>query len=112
MFKSEVIKKTLNPTWAVATTGMQQLCNGDPYRPLLIECFDWNADGSNELIGSVTTSVDDLAKRVHTGVRGLIAAVALSCLDLSSLALSRPHCPPPFRSCLSCGSGATAVGPP
>ena len=41
MFKTEVIMKTLNPTWRVATASMQQLCNGDPYRNVLIECFDW-----------------------------------------------------------------------
>ncbi len=62
MFKSEVIRNNLNPSWKVLQMSMQQLCNGDPHRPLLIECFDWNKDGKHEIIGAVTTSLDALAQ--------------------------------------------------
>lgn len=35
----------------------------------MVQVFDWNKDGSHELIGSATTSVDDLSKRATSGDR-------------------------------------------
>jgi hypothetical protein len=69
VFKTEVVKDNLNPTWRTIVTTMQRLCNGDPYRPVLVECFDWDADGSHELIGSVQTSLDDIMQRAASGAR-------------------------------------------
>ena len=63
VMKTEVIKGNLNPTWKSIQVTMQQLCNGDPYRPLLIECFDWNASGELKLIGQTQMSLDDLMKK-------------------------------------------------
>lgn len=63
VYKTEVVMNNLNPVWAPVVASLQQLSNGDPYRPLLIECFDWDSDGSHDLIGSVQTSVADLCRR-------------------------------------------------
>ncbi len=60
---------TATVQWKPATTSMQIMCNGDPYRPVLLEVFDWNKDGSQDLIGSATTSVDDLNRRATSGER-------------------------------------------
>ncbi len=59
----------LNPSFKPIITTMQRLCNGDPYRPVLIECFDWDKDGSHELIGNCRTSLDDLVQRSQSGER-------------------------------------------
>ena len=59
----------LNPTWKPVVLSMQRLCNGDPYRPLQIECLDWDRDGSHDLIGVVSTTLDDLTKRAQSGER-------------------------------------------
>eukprot|EP01028_Stygiella_incarcerata_P010829 TRINITY_DN583_c0_g1_i1.p1 TRINITY_DN583_c0_g1~~TRINITY_DN583_c0_g1_i1.p1 ORF type:complete len:565 (-),score=145.11 TRINITY_DN583_c0_g1_i1:129-1823(-) len=58
--KTEVIKKNLNPQWAKFSVPIVQLCNGDEYRPLLFEVFDWNKSGKHELIGSFSASLTDL----------------------------------------------------
>lgn len=42
VFKSEVIRKELNPRWKLFEISLQQLCNGDLHRPLRFEVFDWN----------------------------------------------------------------------
>ncbi len=60
---------TATVQWKPATTSMQMMCNGDPYRPVLLEVFDWNKDGTHDLIGSATTSVDDLNRRATSGDR-------------------------------------------
>ncbi len=69
VFKTEVVKDNLNPTWKPIITTMQRLCNGDPYRPVLLECLDWDKDGSHDLIGSATSSLDDLLRRAGSGER-------------------------------------------
>ncbi len=69
VYKTEVVKNNLSPTWRTVVTTMQRLCNGDAYRPVLIECFDWDSDGSHELIGSVQTSLDDVMRRAASGER-------------------------------------------
>ena len=39
---------------------MTQLCNGDIYRPLRLEIFDWDSDGGHDIMGTVDCSVNDL----------------------------------------------------
>jgi len=59
-FKSEVIKNESNPTWNEIQVSIQQLANGDVYRPLLVECLDYDRSGTHQLIGSYQTSVQKL----------------------------------------------------
>eukprot|EP00898_Chlorokybus_atmophyticus_P000712 jgi/Chlat1/1641/Chrsp127S01948 len=57
VFKTEVLRNTLNPTWAPMKVTLQQLCNSDYDRPLVLECFDWDRAGDHDLIGEVQTSL-------------------------------------------------------
>jgi len=58
--ESEYLLKNLNPKWKLANLNVQKLCNGDPVRPLKIEVYDWNSNGSHVLIGEVHTSMQGL----------------------------------------------------
>ncbi|KAL0488601.1 hypothetical protein AKO1_015697 [Acrasis kona] len=61
--KTEVHKNTLNVSFAPFQITLQHLCNGDNFRTLRIECFDWNKSGSAELIGAIETSLDTMLKQ-------------------------------------------------
>lgn len=41
---------------------MVRLCNGDVYRPLMIEVWDYDDDGKHDFMGQVATSVDSMLK--------------------------------------------------
>ncbi|KAK7102331.1 copine-8-like [Littorina saxatilis] len=60
--RTEVIKNTLNPTWHPLTVPVRQLCNGDYDRSIRVEVFDWNRDGSHEIIGEFTTNMRTLSQ--------------------------------------------------
>ncbi|KNC75469.1 hypothetical protein SARC_12005, partial [Sphaeroforma arctica JP610] len=57
VYKTDVIKNNLNPNWKRFTIPFQTLANGDRERTLRIDVVDWNADGSEDHIGTVYTSV-------------------------------------------------------
>eukprot|EP00727_Mastigamoeba_balamuthi_P013878 m51a1_g9112 hypothetical protein (734) ;mRNA; r:115041-117983 len=59
--QTEVIKNTLNPRWRPLVVSAQRLCNGDPDRELVVECWDWNRSGSHEIIGTARTRLRELA---------------------------------------------------
>jgi len=65
-FKTEVRKQNLNPTWSPIEVGIQQLCNADVERRIGIDCYDWDYDGSHDLIGSCVTSVSHLLSLVSS----------------------------------------------
>ncbi|KAI9032193.1 copine-8 [Hyaloraphidium curvatum] len=49
--KTEVIKNTLDPVWQPFKLKLDVLCGGDVNRMLRFECFDWDRDGTHDLIG-------------------------------------------------------------
>ncbi|EGD81311.1 hypothetical protein PTSG_11347 [Salpingoeca rosetta] len=57
---TEVVKKTLDPTWRPFTITVGELCNGDYTRPLKFDVFDWDSDGGHDLIGSAESTLNDL----------------------------------------------------
>eukprot|EP00043_Microstomoeca_roanoka_P010274 m.97645 g.97645 ORF g.97645 m.97645 type:complete len:520 (+) comp14838_c0_seq2:31-1590(+) len=57
---TEVIKKTLNPTWKPFVVALAELCNGDYDRPLKFDTYDWDSDGGHDLIGSFETTLRTL----------------------------------------------------
>ncbi len=61
--KTEIIKNTLNPTWRPFPVLVRSLCNGDVERTIKVECFDWDSDGSHDLIGIFTTNM----RQISTG---------------------------------------------
>ncbi|RUS84077.1 hypothetical protein EGW08_008189 [Elysia chlorotica] len=60
--RTEVIKKTLNPTWRPFCISIRSLCNGDYDRAIKVECHDWDADGGHDYIGSFVTTVRELSR--------------------------------------------------
>merc|ERR1719322_900443 len=58
--RTEVIKNTLDPKWATIEMSSRSLCNGDEFRDIKFDVFDWNRSGSHEIIGSFHTNVHNL----------------------------------------------------
>lgn len=58
--KTEVVKKTLNPSWRPFSLKVFTLCGGNFDRPLKVECYDWDSDGRHDFIGSFTTTLNEL----------------------------------------------------
>ncbi|TRY91499.1 hypothetical protein DNTS_029474 [Danionella cerebrum] len=61
--RTEVIKNNLNPSWKKFTVLLHTFCSGDLNKP--IKCYDYDSDGSHDLIGVFQTNVSDLQKAVH-----------------------------------------------
>lgn len=60
IFKTEVVMNNLNPVWRDFSLSLNALCNGNLERPILFEVFDYDRDGSHDLIGSCTATVAEL----------------------------------------------------
>eukprot|EP01084_Bolivina_argentea_P235650 396476_1 len=56
------IKKTLNPSWRAFQIESQTLCNNDEFRPIVILIYDWDSDGSDDYIGKIETTLDELRR--------------------------------------------------
>jgi hypothetical protein len=66
VYRTEVKKNNLNPTWKPIRINLQQLCNGDMDRPLKIECCNFNNNGSHDLIGVTQISLNGLLELMRT----------------------------------------------
>lgn len=66
VFRTEVVKKSLNPTWRPFAIQMRQLSGGDEDRTIRVVCYDWDFDGgvsrSHDHIGEFYTNVRTLAQ--------------------------------------------------
>lgn len=66
--QSEVVKNTLNPRWPPMLVKSRDLLTDasnplDPKaNPLQVRCFDWNADGKPDYMGTFTTSLPEIRK--------------------------------------------------
>lgn len=60
VFRTEVIKNTLDPNWKPFSISAQVLCNGDYDRNLRVLCYDWNSNGDVDLIGLFDVTLGDL----------------------------------------------------
>uniref|UniRef100_A0A3B3CKQ9 Copine-3 n=1 Tax=Oryzias melastigma TaxID=30732 RepID=A0A3B3CKQ9_ORYME len=58
--RTEVVKNNLNPTWKPFRIPLQSLCGGDMEKPIKVECYDYDSDGSHDLIGSFETTMKRL----------------------------------------------------
>ncbi|OAY82000.1 Protein BONZAI 3, partial [Ananas comosus] len=58
--KTEVINDNLNPIWKPVTLMTQQF--GSKENPLMIECFDFNANGKHDLLGKFQASVAEIER--------------------------------------------------
>jgi len=60
VFKSPHIMNNLNPKWQPVSIPIQSLCNNDYNRPLRLEVWDWDSDGTHDFIGSCQVDVSQL----------------------------------------------------
>jgi len=58
--KTEIIKNDLNPSWKPIGIRVHALCDGDYDRNIMVECYDYDNDGSHDLIGRVETTVNQI----------------------------------------------------
>ena len=58
--RSEIIMKNLSPVWQPFEISAKLLCNGDHERPLKIDVYDWDSDGTHDYIGSLNTTLSKL----------------------------------------------------
>jgi hypothetical protein len=60
VWQSEVVDNNLTPVWRPARIGIQKVCNGDIDRPLRMDIYDMDSDGSTDYMGSFSTSIRSL----------------------------------------------------
>ncbi|XP_059156094.1 copine-3-like [Physella acuta] len=60
--RTEVIKNNLNPEWRPFTLRMKSICNGDMTRPIRFTVFDFDKNGSHDLIGSFESTLSEIIK--------------------------------------------------
>ncbi|RDD37578.1 Copine-3 [Trichoplax sp. H2] len=60
--KTEIIKNTLNPVWKTFRIPVRVLCNGDYDKSIKIYCYDYDSDGSHDLIGTFTTTLKEMVR--------------------------------------------------
>eukprot|EP00522_Entomoneis_paludosa_P012126 CAMPEP_0172447842 /NCGR_PEP_ID=MMETSP1065-20121228/7025_1 /TAXON_ID=265537 /ORGANISM="Amphiprora paludosa, Strain CCMP125" /LENGTH=575 /DNA_ID=CAMNT_0013199213 /DNA_START=83 /DNA_END=1810 /DNA_ORIENTATION=+ len=60
VFRSEVVKNNLNPTWKPATVELSKLCGGDLDAPIKVSVFDYESKGGHVSMGSFETTVNGL----------------------------------------------------
>nr|XP_020464521.1 copine-3 isoform X1 [Monopterus albus] len=58
--RTEVVKNNLNPTWRPFRISLQSLCGGEMEKPIKVECYDYDNDGSHDLIGIFETTMTRL----------------------------------------------------
>jgi len=68
VFQTEFVKNNLNPDWLPVRTDTATLCNSDPQAPLRISCWDKDRGRSDDEIGNVQTSLQELMD-AHAGRR-------------------------------------------
>ncbi|XP_038580168.1 copine-3-like isoform X1 [Micropterus salmoides] len=64
--RTEVVKNNLNPTWKPFRIPLQSLCGGDLDKPIKVECYDYDNDGSHDLIGTFETTMTRLKEASRT----------------------------------------------
>ena len=60
--RTEVMPNNLSPIWRPFSIPVQKLCNGDYNRSIKMECFDWDKDGTHDLIGEALTTLTRLSE--------------------------------------------------
>ncbi|CAO2581203.1 Cpne3 [Lemmus lemmus] len=57
---NKVIKNNLNPVWKPFKISLNSLCYGDMDKTIKVECYDYDNDGSHDLIGMFQTTMTKL----------------------------------------------------
>mmetsp|Transcript_26750 Transcript_26750/g.35145 ORF Transcript_26750/g.35145 Transcript_26750/m.35145 type:complete len:588 (+) Transcript_26750:60-1823(+) len=90
-FKSETRSST-KAVWSQIDTTLQQIANGDMYRPVVFELFNWQRSGDHSLIGSCEASVDDLIRLSSCNQH--LKILGQNRLQCGSLVLNKCVCKP------------------
>ena len=64
VWENKPIMNNLNPSWPMAEVPVAKICNGDLHRPLLIEIYDYDNDGSHDSMGSVRCNLNTVIANV------------------------------------------------
>nr|XP_046148392.1 copine-3 isoform X2 [Oncorhynchus gorbuscha] len=64
--RTEVVKNNLNPTWKPFRIPLQSLCGGDMDKHIKVECYDYDNDGSHDLIGIFETTMTRLQEATRS----------------------------------------------
>uniref|UniRef100_A0A8C1DYZ5 Copine-3 n=1 Tax=Cyprinus carpio carpio TaxID=630221 RepID=A0A8C1DYZ5_CYPCA len=64
--RTEVVKNNLNPCWRPFKIPLRSLCAGDMEKPIKVECYDYDSDGSHDLIGIFETNMKRLQEASRT----------------------------------------------
>ncbi|XP_063062950.1 copine-3-like isoform X1 [Engraulis encrasicolus] len=60
--RTEVVKNNLNPSWRPFKIPLRSLCGEDMDKPIKVECYDYDSDGSHDLIGIFETTLTRLTE--------------------------------------------------
>ncbi|XP_062847488.1 copine-3 isoform X2 [Trichomycterus rosablanca] len=74
--RTEVVKNNLNPCWRPFKIPLQSLCGGDMDKPIKVECYDYDNDGSHDLIGIFETNM----KRLQEATR--VSPAEFDCINI------------------------------
>ena len=66
VYRSEIVMNTLSPPWKRIRLPSTKLCSCDLSRPIALAVYDWDKDGTHDLIGSVQVPFLELQRRVRT----------------------------------------------
>uniref|UniRef100_A0A8C4UCL4 Copine-3 n=4 Tax=Neognathae TaxID=8825 RepID=A0A8C4UCL4_FALTI len=64
--RTEVIKNNLNPVWRPFKISLNSLCYSDMDKSIKVECYDYDNDGSHDLIGSFQTTMSKLKEATRS----------------------------------------------
>lgn len=62
VYETEWYHGNLNPIFKAFEIKVEKLCNGDHFRPLLLECWDHQNDGEHKIVGSASFTLNQIFK--------------------------------------------------
>uniref|UniRef100_A0A4W4EE40 Copine-3 n=1 Tax=Electrophorus electricus TaxID=8005 RepID=A0A4W4EE40_ELEEL len=66
--RTEVIKNNLSPSWKKFVVSLHSFCSGDLNKPIKVNCFDYDNDGTHDLIGVFQTNVSEPPAQMATPI--------------------------------------------
>ncbi|XP_057217594.1 copine-1 isoform X2 [Triplophysa rosa] len=73
VYRTEVVKNNLNPSWKKFTVSLHTFCNGDLNKPIKVVCYDKDEDTSSDMIGEFTCTTAKL-------MEAKVNAVEIDCI--------------------------------
>ncbi|KAF2070492.1 hypothetical protein CYY_008190 [Polysphondylium violaceum] len=58
--RTETIRDNQNPVWQPFTVGLMAICGGNMEKPIKVECWDYDPNGSHDKIGSAVTTLREM----------------------------------------------------